>query len=483
MKRPGLRGQILILLLSPLVLFAPATVWVIHQGITDVVSREFDSRGASVARQSASMIVDDLLTGQRAAADKKLAEVVRGNPGLAYIYVVDQHGHVVTHTFSGGFPSDLAQLRNRRPRSDVPLQLAVDGRAVDDVAAPVLGGAAGEIHVGVDMVEAARTPRKLLLRLTMIGVAIVGLGVLFTLLLSERMARRLGTIARATEVVGGGDLGVELVDDRQDEIGRLARAFNAMASRLRAAQDERERTFRQMAQAEKLVAVGRLAAGVAHEINNPLSGVLHCLKNLGGDVPDPERWKAYRGLMKDGVLRAQRVVRGLLDYAKEHELDMRSVEIPELVDRSVGLLQHTLEQSHIRAVTTHAPRLPSVQVDPHLIEQVLLNLILNAIEAMPDGGLIEIRSCSVGECCSIRIRDHGTGMAADLIPRIFDPFFTTKGGSQGSGLGLSVSLGIVERHRGRIEVSSALGEGTTFEVFLPFIQPDGAAAATAEKGA
>jgi len=218
---------------------------------------------------------------------------------------------------------------------------------------------------------------------------------------------------------------------------------------------------------EQLASVGRLAAGVAHEINNPLGGILNCLYNLRKGTLSPSRQEEYRVSMEDGVRRVQKIVRQLLDFSQQHEPEFALTDINHVVDRVLVLTTHLFASNRIRLETGFGQGLPNVMVDRHMIEQVLMNLVLNAVQAMKDGGGLTIRTSVVEGICLIEVRDTGSGIPPAVLPRIFDPFFTTKSEGEGTGLGLSVSLGIVERHGGKILVDSEVGKGTTFTLCLP----------------
>jgi PAS domain S-box-containing protein len=218
---------------------------------------------------------------------------------------------------------------------------------------------------------------------------------------------------------------------------------------------------------EKLASVGRLAAGVAHEINNPLGGILNCLYNLRKGMLSPSRLEEYRVSMEDGVRRVQKIVRQLLDFSQQDEPEFAPTDINHVVDRVLVLTTHLFAPNRIRLETGFGQGLPNVMLDRHMIEQVLMNLVLNAVQAMKEGGMLTIRTSVVEGVCLIEVRDTGSGIPPAVLPRIFDPFFTTKSEGEGTGLGLSVSLGIVERHGGKILVDSEVGKGTTFTLCLP----------------
>lgn len=218
---------------------------------------------------------------------------------------------------------------------------------------------------------------------------------------------------------------------------------------------------------EKLASVGKLAAGVAHEINNPLGGILNCLYNLRKGAISPARQEEYWMSMEDGVRRVQKIVRQLLDFSQQHEPEFSQTDINQVVDRVLVLTNHIFAPNGIVLETVLGQALPNLMVDRHMIEQVLMNLVLNAVHAMKNGGVLTIRTSVAEGICRIDVSDTGSGIPPAVLSRIFDPFFTTKSEGEGTGLGLSVSLGIVERHGGKILVDSEVGKGTTFTLCLP----------------
>jgi signal transduction histidine kinase/HAMP domain-containing protein len=218
---------------------------------------------------------------------------------------------------------------------------------------------------------------------------------------------------------------------------------------------------------EKLAAIGQLAAGMAHEVNNPLGGILNCLYNLKkGTVTDGRRGE-YLEFMEDGIKRVQNIVGQLLDFSQQHAPELTLTDINSLIDGVMPLFLHSIKGRDVRLVRNLGQGLPPILVDKHQIEQVLVNLILNALQAVDGDGVIDVSTAFEGEWYRITVSDNGCGIPPENVPKIFDPFFTTKGVGKGTGLGLSVSRGIIERHRGRIEVESAAGKGTAFKVYLP----------------
>ncbi|MBM4120438.1 MAG: PAS domain S-box protein [Nitrospira sp.] len=230
---------------------------------------------------------------------------------------------------------------------------------------------------------------------------------------------------------------------------------------------ETKKLEQQIRSSEKLASVGKLAAGVAHEINNPLGGILNCLYNFQKGTLSEARRQQYLVSIEDGLRRVQKIVRQLLDFSQQHAPEFSLTHLNEVVDRVLVLTEHALTEKKIHLDKQFQRDLPPLMVDRHMIEQVLMNLLLNAVHALKAGGTIMIRTRAQGDTCEVVVEDTGCGIPAHVLPHIFDPFFTTKGTGEGTGLGLSVSLGIVERHGGRILVDSEAGKGSVFTVCLP----------------
>ena len=233
---------------------------------------------------------------------------------------------------------------------------------------------------------------------------------------------------------------------------------------------ERKQLEQQVQNAERLASVGQLAAGVAHEINNPLGGILNCLYNIRKGTLTPERSQEYLHFMEDGLQRVQRIVRQLLDFSQQRELELALVDLHPILDRVAVLTEHVFAERHAVLKKAYDETLPSLMVDAPMIEQVIMNLVLNAVQSLQPGGSVSLETRKHEEVCEIIVEDNGCGIAAHVRPHIFDPFFTTKGTGEGTGLGLSVSLGIVQRHGGEMVVDSEEGKGTRFTVRLPLVR-------------
>ena len=304
-------------------------------------------------------------------------------------------------------------------------------------------------------------------------------------------------LIHGTERVRAGRLDHRIGLRSSSEIGRLARSFDQMAVELGNARRElsdwtrtlelrvEEKTLTlQQAQArlvhnEKMASLGALAAVVAHEINNPLSGVLtytKLVRKILGDGPPPvERLEAlhkYLETMETETTRCGSIVANLLEFSRQSGAVAQEANLNDLLERTLFLIHHKLDLQEIELVTTLSPELPMTACDPDQMQQALLAVLINAIEAMPDGGRLAVvtRLCTTApneRHIEIEVSDNGVGIPDDVLPRLFEPFYTTKQDKKGVGLGLSVVQGIIQRHSGRIDVRTKVGQGTTFVFSLP----------------
>lgn len=285
-------------------------------------------------------------------------------------------------------------------------------------------------------------------------------------------------LVEATKHVAAGNLNYTIQNPGDDEMGMLARSFNNMTQKLSEAR-------LQLFQSDKLASLGQLAAGVAHEINNPLTGILtYSSYLLKRSKKDPEMQRDLAVIVRE-TKRSRDIVKGLLDFARQSIPRKHAADIKEIINRAVGVVEHQLTINHIKLVENLSDQLPEVIVDENQIQQVFTNLLVNAADAIgKDSGEITISAALINpatddilpvdealnlkdfDSIEIKVADNGCGISETNLPKIFDPFFTTKGHT-GTGLGLAVVQGIIDNHNGTISVKSAVGKGTTFTIRLP----------------
>jgi signal transduction histidine kinase len=230
----------------------------------------------------------------------------------------------------------------------------------------------------------------------------------------------------------------------------------------------------QLIQSEKLSSLGQLAASIAHEVNNPLSGVLTytqlLTKRINSDKFSKESALDYLSKMESELTRSTGLIRNLLDFARQSAPALAETDLNDIVNRVLELAAYSAKLAKVEVVKELAPSLPKLTADPNQLQQVFTNLVVNAIQAMPEGGLLTLRTSLKKGQLKLDVQDTGYGISPENMRKLFTPFFSTKKEVKGVGLGLAISYGIIQRHRGKIEVQSTEGKGTTFTVYLPVHQ-------------
>jgi two-component system NtrC family sensor kinase len=322
---------------------------------------------------------------------------------------------------------------------------------------------------------------------TVIAALCGGLLLVILIFATDRIIKPLMTMVVATQKISQGDLSHTVAVTSKDEIGYLATSFNKMTSDLQAANaklldwgktlekkvEERTRELTKMQasliQSEKLASLGKLAAGVAHEINNPLGGVLIYSHLLLEDTPkDSPHYSNLKKIVKE-TTRCKNIVKGLLEFARPKDPEMSSLDINNIVEKSFYIIEGQSLFQNLVIEKHFAPDLPRIVGDGAQLQQVFMNIILNGADAMDNDGTFTINTShdSDGRFITIQFSDTGHGIQEDDIKRLFEPFFTTKEVGKGTGLGLAISYSIIQKHRGTIEVNSQVDKGATFTVKLP----------------
>ena len=290
---------------------------------------------------------------------------------------------------------------------------------------------------------------------------------LLLLLVVRSISRPLQRITLAAVEVTDGKYGTE-VDLRKsnDEIGLLASSFNEMSRKMALDIEQLKTLNEQLARAERLAAMGTLAAGVAHEVNNPLASISSLVQMMKTSANDDDRQKL--DIISSQIQRITRVTKDLTDFARVRPAARSMVEINSVVDSAIRLASFDAAFHQLEIKREYADDLPNILADADQLQQVFLNLLLNARDAMPDGGRLAITTSHDEAEVSVSIEDSGTGIEESVRKQLFDPFFTTKPAGKGTGLGLAVCYGIVTAHSGRIDVESNNENGTKFTITLPF---------------
>ena len=287
--------------------------------------------------------------------------------------------------------------------------------------------------------------------------------------LLHRILRPVVRLTDAARELAAGNETAQIPVRTRDEVGSLCQSFNTMVEAV-AERDRRilEESRKQTVQLSKLASLGRLASGIAHEINNPLTGVLTHSCMLREELRDSQHQEDLK-IIIDETLRCRKIVSSVLEFARETKLETEYADINEIIESTLTIVENHPDFHDITITRELGDGLPLLQLDINLIRSVVTNILLNAMDAMPDGGTLTITTRLLVEqqAVAASVTDTGVGIPADVLPRIFEPFFTTKEPGKGTGLGLSICYGIVERHNGALTVTTSESGGATFTVTLP----------------
>ena len=411
-------------------------------------------------------------------------EHLRSDRGFGGLLVVDSAGREIYAVSDQGGPDAavLNVLRNGRGF----FQVSADARTARCYLAVMeQGRTIGAARLTLSLLpeqERLRGSRNLFLAYFVLDFML--LLVVGSYLLSQAVVVPIRRLLSATRRITAGDLSGTIQVPGSTEVAELSDAFNSMVTALREKREEVEekvaslnRANRDLVEArgeairsEKMASVGLLAAGMAHEIGTPLAAIMGYSGILAEELSgDPEKSDYLRRISEESH-RIDRIVRGLLDYARPRGAQAEEVEILPLLEKAVELLAAQGVLKFLQVSVEVEPALPRLHADPYQLEQLLINLIMNAKDAMPHGGELQLQAKSAGDFVVIEVADTGHGMPPEHLHRVFDPFFTTKEPGKGTGLGLAIAARIAESCGGRLTVQSELGKGSRFTLTLPIGQ-------------
>ena len=338
------------------------------------------------------------------------------------------------------------------------------------------GAIIGALYVGLLRAPFVQRQRVIVAAFLVMVTATAAAILILLFFVTRQLLRPIGSITGMVRQIVAGDLSARIGIRPSGEMGLLCQAIDSMADAVAEREERLKLTARQqIGQSEKLASIGRLAAGVAHEINNPLTGVLTFAHLLHDKENMDEQDRQDLDLIIHETTRAAGIVRGLLDFARERPSMKEPLDINEIIRRTIRLLGNQKAFQQIMIVENLQDDLPLLDGDVNQIQQVMLNLCLNACEAMPDGGTLLVDTSVVNEKVIVRVTDTGCGIKKEHFDQVFEPFFSTKPVGKGTGLGLSVTYGIVQQHGGEIDFESEEKKGTTFTIAFPSLDDSSSA--------
>ena len=496
----------------------------------DSFHKELGKRAESLVRNLAYNSEFGVLIENKDILSNLLRGVMR-EKDLVYAFIYDKQGKILAYVDSGSLLSSLG--KNTTPLKTTHTKKVLHqvfrskgGLEYHDLSYPIvttkvkmpkeelgiipqkdLGdnfeeGKIGVARIGVSLEDLKRQIADMKRVIVVLTSIVVALAILLTYAFVNLIIRPVEKLVKATERIAQGDLSENVEIKQKDEIGRLATSFNQMTESLKRSREEieiynrtlekkvEERTKQlkeaqaKLIQTEKMCAVGQLAAGVAHELNNPLGGIMgyaqYALEKIAhrkGKEISEEELSVYAQYLSDIEAQSKRckgIVQNLLKFARSSsKADFEILDLNLVLSDTLMFVQHQLAMGKVKLLQNLSLDIPKVSGNAGMLQQVFTNIILNAIQVMPNGGelLVFTRSIDFEEefrkGVEVCFSDTGCGIPEESIDKIFEPFFTTKKVGQGTGLGLSVSYGIVKEHKGEIKVKSQVGKGTTFTILLP----------------
>ncbi len=432
--------------------------------IINAFREELEKRAVSIAGNLSDRIANHILLKDYFQTAKDIQEVLSKENDVEYIFVTNEEGRIIAHTFTGEIPPGIVTW-NPLDKGMTNIQLLDTEKGyIRDVGVKVFNGTKAELHLGIREDTLNDTIMELRKITVPIIIFVTLLGVVASFVFSRLITEPLNKFVEFTKVLGRGEFGKKVDVPYGDEIGYLARNFNRLSMQLKTVSEKMEEAYAytHLLQAEKLSTIGQISAGLAHELKNPMT-TLKMLFQAFREQPDMTKKDAE--IIYAEIEKIDTIITRFLGFVKQKDFEVSDVNINALIERVLSLAAFDIRRHSIAVYREAVEDLPEIKGDRALLEHVFLNLILNAVQAMPGGGDIRISGRTDDRFIEVTVRDKGAGIPSDIRSRVFDPFFTTK--EDGTGIGLSIVYNIVKSHRGTVFFQSNEGGGTAFTVRLP----------------
>jgi signal transduction histidine kinase len=492
--RGSLRAKFIFVIVSLQVALMGAVIVVVERNQREAIIEQARLRALSLG-ESLATLSEGYLLGYNFAKLEQVAErLTAHDPDVVYSVAHLHDGVVAAYSGRDDLQGTILDdpISQRALRAPAPLVQEIvipeTNEPSYDVAIPVIvpGSAKkwGTIRLGFSLKRAYGLIHETRRALLWLSLGAIICGTSLAIFLAMRIARPVGHLVAAAQELAKGAYGRPVQVNTRDEIGYLAHAFEQMrVSLLRHLESEAEErrhleasnhklreAQQQLIQSERMAAVGKVAARVAHEVNNPLAIIKTAVRIIRNQSPPASPMTGSLQMIEEEISRIARIIQELLEFSRPTTPAQELVQINAVIQGLKPLLEQDFREKHIALKIILQPDLPLVLISSDQLKQVILNMVRNAEDAMPQGGELVIRTAQQGRFVELNIADTGCGIPAEHREHIFDPFFTTKRRGRGVGLGLSVSFGIVAAARGRIEVESEVGKGSTLRVSLPVMQ-------------
>lgn len=471
------------------IIFGAINIFLLWSSVYTSFELEIDKRCTVLATIISEKAVSPLVYEDELALHNILNEIKQSDPSISYAFILDKDQRIIAQTFDINIPKEL-----------ITINTLIDGQysikvietnhfkypVVRDIAYPILNGSVGTVRMGIVEDHIQQDISKATKNLILMIIAFLIFGLIGAFFFSYIITAPIKSISKKAQNIDLNLIELEAFsfDSKKmlpivniqfdDELDVLVEKFSEMLNRLRNSYLDLNETQKALIQAEKLASLGTFSAGIAHEINNPISGILNCLNRIIKDPENVEQNSKYAILIKDAINKIENVVQHLLNFSRKHDIDLKPTNLNAVIKQSVELISYKLKTLKVKVDIDDTEMLYVMGSANHL-EQTLVNLLINGHDAIVERKkkepeleeLLDISySRKAGNVC-IRVSDNGIGIASSDEGNVFDPFYTSKDVGKGTGLGLSVSFNLIKEHKGNIYFKSEVGQGTSFFIELP----------------
>lgn len=463
-----LRTKFIVAIVIVVAMFGSLNILFNRSTTSRALHREINNRSLFLARSLAQRSTKFLLYEDIISLQDMIDQVKLSDADVFYCFVVDDKNEVMVHTFDSVFPVELLNANSLGKEQSYHFQLISDeqNNLYRDIIVPILDGKLGFLRIGMMEENLVAAVNKVVIILTGMVIVFLIVGILGAVFFAYWITNPISKITRTFETLNLDEEFEPLNIKTKDEINILANKFNEMTFRLQKTHLDLKKAQRSLIRTEKLASVGTLASGLTHEISSPLAGLKNCLIRIKKN-PQKEQIIRYYSLMMNAIGKIEKVVAGLLDFSRRDDYHFKPFNLNASINTALKLVEYNFEKNGIKVRKKLGEGIKLCFGDSQHFEQVIINLVLNAVDAMPEGGLLSISSFLKNTSAIIEIRDTGIGISQENLVKVFDPFFTTKEPGKGTGLGLSVSFNIIREHGGDILVESELNKGTLFSISIP----------------
>ncbi len=477
----SLKTRFMFSVIGLLIVLVGSVIFVIEQREVKAIFEEQKNKGVLIAKNIANLNYYPFVYWDRNAVKENIEAQI--NEKLIYVIFYDRTSKPFV---ANDFIKDYEEIYNLswlKAEADEKVYFFESKKLKDKVSGKVLrileievpiivAGSPtkwGSIKIGLSLEEMLKEIQKTRMMLILIGLVGLAISVGGTALLSRGITGPLKKLVDAMVKISKGEFTQQIDIDSKDEIGNLAQSFNDMSYQLLLTRKRMEEANKKLIQAEKLASIGRISAGIAHEIRNPLTSVKLNIQKLSQSDRLDEIEKEHLSLSQEGIVQMEKFIKDLLDFTRASELNLNHFSIEQILDESIKIVADSLELKKIVLKKDYEQGLPKVLVDGDKMRQVFLNVLRNAYETAEEGGRIKISLSLLkdesGKKIKVEIADNGSGIPPEKREIIFEPFYTTK--SSGIGLGLPNARKIIEQHKGSIKVKDDFKQGACFEILIP----------------